>query len=384
MLIFQNNFQHFIIFYMYSKRKYCCLFFIIVFFFSPFVSDGQNSSSPNFLISESGNFGFIITHRNNIGNLIKGHIYGPELSFIIPTNGSKPWHQIHKYPEIGLSFIHLYLSNPTQLGNLEALYPYVNFRLNKLQGKLNLNFRVGVGLAFLTKSFDRIENHQNNVIGSRLNGAVILRFNANILLTKALRMETGMGLTHASNGAIRTPNLGLNMATVNLGLTYAFGNKELNIEPHTFAPSYKKWQSSFIAVLGLKELETPGGNKYLAVGVQANSYRIINNKINFGAGIEMAYNNATKKMWLNTSILNKSTADIIQVGAKICYSYNLTRLSMPIDFGVYVYKKQTYNGMFFHRIGLRYLLNQHLVINATLLTHWAKADYFEWGLGYQF
>ena len=39
---------------------------------------------------------------------------------------------------------------------------------------------------------------------------------------------------------------------------------------------------------------------------------------------------------------------------------------------------------FFHRIGVRYMLTKHVIANVTLYTHWAKADYFEWGLGYEF
>jgi len=319
-----------------------------------------------------------------MANLIKGHIYGAEVNYIFRTDGCQPWHQVHKYPEIGVCFLHLYLANPVQLGNLEALYSYTNIRMNKLNRKVSLNLRIGVGLAYLTKAFDRLENHQNGAIGSHLNGFANFRLNTNVMFLKAWRLDAGVGLTHASNAAMSTPNLGLNMATVNLGLAYAFGNKTCTYRKDSIPPTEKKWQPSVIGVFGLKELENPGGPEYLAYGFQANFYKPLNYKNKIGGGIEIAYNNATKQVWKNDSITKNDFKDIMQAGLKFSYSFNMNRLSLPIDFGMYVYKKQAYNGIFFHRVGLRYLVTKHIIANFTLLTHWAKADYFEWGLGYQF
>lgn len=357
---------------------------IIILLFCVASSHAQNLPSHDFLISGQGHYGYIISHRDNMANLIKGHIFGAELNYIFRTDGCQPWQQIHKYPEIGVCFLHLYLANPQQLGNLEALYPYTNIRLNKLKRKVSLNLRVGVGVAYLTKAFDRIENHQNGAIGSHINGFVNLRLNSNVMLSNSWRLDAGVGLTHASNAAMSTPNLGLNMVTVNLGLGYAFGNKICTFRKDSIYPAEKKWQPSIIGVFGIKELENPGGPEYLAYGIQANLYRTLNYKNKMGGGIEMTYNNATKQVWINDSVITDKISDIVQAGVKISYSFTMNRLSLPIDFGVYVYKKQAYNGMFFHRVGLRYLVTKHLIANVTLLTHWAKADYFEWGIGYQF
>jgi len=366
-----------------SGRLRSIITIIVILLLSTF-SKAQNSPYHDFLISGQGHFGYIISHRNNMANVIKGHIYGAELNYIFRTEGCQSWEQVHKYPEIGVCFLHMYLANPQQLGNLEALYPYTNIRLNKLNRKVSLNLRIGVGLAYITKAFDRIENHQNGVIGSHFNGFVNLRLNSNIMLSKAWRLDGGLGLTHASNAAIRTPNLGLNMVTLNLGLGYAFGNKICTFRKDSIPPVKKGWQPSVIAVFGFKQLENPGGPEFTAYGIQANLYHTLNYKNKLGGGIEMAYNNATKQVWINDSVSNAQTSDIIQAGVKISYSFNMNRLSLPIDFGVYFYKKQAYNGIFFHRVGIRYLVTKHIIANVTLLTHWAKADYFEWGIGYQF
>ncbi|HSH66040.1 MAG TPA: hypothetical protein VLB84_09630, partial [Bacteroidia bacterium] len=152
----------------------------------------------------------------------------------------------------------------------------------------------------------------------------------------------------------------------------------------SIAPCKKTWKMSIIGVTGVKELEIPGERKYLAYGLQMNAYKRLNYKNKLGGGIELTYNNSTKREWYNDSIYNPSFTDILQVGAKFSYAYVLHKVSLPIEFGVYVFKKQPVNGMFFHRIGFRYMVNKHLIANLTLLTHFAKADYFEGGFGYEF
>jgi hypothetical protein len=349
----------------------------------PFFMKGQNSPTENFMISPQGHVGYIISQHNTMGHLIKSHIYGAELNYVFRTDGSKPWQQIHNYPEIGVCIVHIYLGNSQQLGNLEALYPYLNIRLNKLSKKVALNLRMGAGLAYISKPFNRITNHQNNVIGTHLNGFVNLRLNTTFVLTKSWRLIAGLGLSHASDGATKLPNLGLNMPTINLGVAYAFGNKVLQLKKDSIAPAIKKWDASIVAVAGVKEIN-PDGAEYMAYGLQLNIYKTLNHKNKIGGGIETSYDNAIKKYLSDDSVNTTKPGDIIKGGVKFCYAFTIGRLSLPVDFGIYFYKRLPSDDLFFHRIGARYMITKHLIANVTLLTHWARADYFEWGMGYQF
>lgn len=362
--------------------KSIALFFI--FFVMCIYTNAQTAPSKDFIVSGQAHYGYIIGHRSNMAHLIKGHIYGAELNYIIRTTGSKPWHQIHNFPEIGFCALHLYLANPKQLGNMEAIYPYANIRLNNHNKKIAFNLRLGVGLTYITKPFDRLSNHQNAAIGSALNGFVNIRFNAHTYIKKAWRIDAGVGLTHASNGAFTSPNLGLNIVTVNLGVGYAFGNKIIEHKKDTISKCTKRWEPSLIVVTGIKELGEPEGSKYMAYGLQANLYKILNHKNKLGTGFEFTYNFANKQKWINDSLPSPSFSDIFQVGTKLSYSFNMHRVSLPVDLGVYIFKKQDFNGTFFHRIGVRYMVTKHLIANVTLRTHLAKADYFEWGIGYTF
>jgi hypothetical protein len=359
-------------------------YILIISLFTSAIAKAQYQPSKDFILAGQGHYGFIIAHHSSIAYLVKGHIYGGEMNYIFRTDGCKPWQQCHNYPEIGFCAVYLYLANPQELGNLGAVYPFINLRLNKPEKKVSLKLRLGTGFACITKPFDRLTNPKNELIGSHVNGFVNIRLHTSIALSSALRLEAGIGLSHASNGAYTTPNLGLNMATVKAGLGYTFGNKACIYKRDSLSKYQKQWHPVIIGTVGFKELETPLGSRYTAYGIQFNLYRRVTHKSSFGGGIEAAYNEATKTVWHDDSVSSPTFGQIAQVGAKVGYAFNIDRLSLPIEFGVYVFKKQEYNGLFFHRIGFRYMVTKHIMANVTLLTHWAKADYFEWGMGYQF
>ena len=115
------------------------LLFLCILFLVTALAQAQNTPSHDFVLSVQGQTGYAIAHHSNMTQLIKGHLFGGELDYIFRTDGSKPWQQIHRYPEIGMCAIHLYLGNPQQLGTLEGLYPFTNIRLNSLSRKISLN-----------------------------------------------------------------------------------------------------------------------------------------------------------------------------------------------------------------------------------------------------
>lgn len=345
----------------------------------------QNSPKKDFTILADAHCGYIISHRGSIVHLIKGQIAGGELTYVFRTSGKKPWQVLHGFPEFGMSYMHLYLANPSEIGNLDALYPYMNLRLNKQKRKFKMYLRLGLGVAYMSKPFDRITNHKNNAIGSHFNGYVNIRFSSSYMLSKSWRLDSGIGLTHASNGAVKTPNLGLNMATLNLGVGYVFGNKNIEMRKDSMMPKLtKRWHPSVLGIFGFKEMEHPLGNKYMAYNLSGNLYYAASHKTRFGTGVEFVYSNATRKNLEYDSVSTERIKDVIKIGVKGSYAFHVDRISIPIDFGYYVYQNDNLKEHFFHRIGVRYMLTKHVIANVTLYTHWAKADYFEWGLGYEF
>lgn len=87
---------------------------------------------------------------------------------------------------------------------------------------------------------------------------------------------------------------------------------------------------------------------------------------------------------VNDSILSPEKVKSFKAGITLDYELLLGRLSIPMEMGFYIPDGFNYDGFFFHRFGWRYKLTDKWRASLTLKTHFAKADYIEWGLGYTF
>jgi hypothetical protein len=314
--------------------------------------------------------------------LIKAHVPAMELDYIKKPTGTLPWQQAYHCPEMGIAFFYGWLGNPTQLGDMIGVYPFINFHLQRSYREA-LYLRVGMGYAYLPVTFDRLTNHKNDVIGSHINSMLNIRLNSHFYLSDKMRIEAGLGVTHCSDGNFTTPNLGINLLTVNTGLSYCL--KPSKSAPKVFTDSAKrKPQNEFIAGVGLSQTEPPGGPRYGAITLSYLRYYPLSSKSKLGGGIDVFYNNANIALLATDSIYLKSSFQNVQVGIKATYELTINKVSLPLELGTYLYTKYKDGGVIYDRIGLRYYANKHFIGNLTLLLHVASAVYIEWGVGYRF
>jgi hypothetical protein len=239
-------------------------------------------------------------------------------------------------------------------------------------------------LGFLTKSFDRVDNFKNNAIGSHINAFINFRLLNEWNVGKNYKLQSGLSLTHFSNGAFKMPNLGVNVPTIFLGLSKSFNYDKMAYVPDTCSSLKKHWNISIIAGSCVTETEPPVGIKYFAgtFGVQLERY--FNNKGMWLIGAEIGYNGGNKQRLTGDSIFITKKSELVQTGIKAGYSFTIGNLHLPVEMGYYTTTLYKGNGPFFHRIGMRYYFANNFIANITLKTHWAKADYIEFGIGYRF
>jgi Lipid A 3-O-deacylase (PagL) len=261
-------------------------------------------------------------------------------------------------------------------------YPFMNFHLNR-NYKERLYFRVGAGLGYMPVIYNAETNHKNDVIGSHINAMVNFRLNCHFYLSDNVRLETGVGLTHCSNGAYQTPNLGINLITANTGISYCFSGAKRSVEkPFIDTAKTKKIENDIFVSSGLSEIEPPGGKKYLDLTLSYIAFKRLNSKNKLGLGVDV-FNNQANIARLHVDGVYPTTLAITQYGVKAAYELRLGNLSLPIEIGSYLYTLYVGNGYLYSRLGLRYYAGKHIITNLTLLTHTAKADFIEWGLGYK-
>lgn len=343
------------------------------------------TGSKNFYIKAAPTYGFIMEHRSTIGNLVNGYIPAMEIDFIKPTYGNKKWHLENNLPEIGLAFNVMDFANPRQLGQCFALSPFIDIPLNKKPKKSRVILRICWGVSYITRKFDIENNPKNIAIGSNWNTYVQWKWFWHMNLNSKIRLEPGLAFTHASNGRGQVPNLGLNVVSLNLGITYKINKDNGNAKLQDSASVWPSKHELLVwNAVGFNERDPPGSPKYFANTFGVNYYYNHRNTHKFGLGADVSYDTQNTYHLETSGYPAKSWADILQLGIKLCYAYNVGRVSFPIEMGYYAISKPKEDGAIFHRIGIRHYCKNGLMINFTLKSHWAVASHFEYGLGYRF
>jgi hypothetical protein len=336
-------------------------------------------------------FGVIIPHRESMIHLVTGHIVSTEI-YIEKCGYQKKWNDKYRYPTSGISFYHGYLASPDVLGNAFALDFYSNLHLVKKKRFL-FDLRLASGLGYLTKTFDPQENNHNVAIGSKMNISIGASFDLKFAITSKMQLATGLSLKHFSNGSFSTPNLGINIPVWMIGLKYHisdFSYREYSIPDTNVIHHLKKQflphqKFSITAGLGAKEIYPAGGNRYGTYSLEFNVIHYATYKSGFSAGIDFIHNVALYKHALYLDTLSElSQKQFTQAGINIGYVQTFDDFELFIQNGFYLVNKYNKDGGIYQRLGGRYYFNRNIVCHFALKTHFAKADYFELGMGYYF
>lgn len=145
------------------------------------------------------------------------------------TNGSQAWHRWYGYPRVGWTISVLDYGNREVLGRAYSLHPFLDIYILRSR-RWTLLWRTSFGLALIDRRFDRVNNLENNAIGSPINNHASLNLLTEIKVSPILWIRAGGTLSHNSNGRLQVPNLGLNTAKIRIGATYQLNSSERLLE----------------------------------------------------------------------------------------------------------------------------------------------------------
>jgi hypothetical protein len=354
---------------------------------SPLYAQAQNAimGHPDWLIKPSYDQCFIMVHRANVAHLVQGYPSVFELNVAKPTLGNKLWQIENNLPNLGVSFQYIAFKNPEELGSAFALAPYVEIPLNKMDKPSRLYMRLCWGVSYLSKDFDMADNHKNVAIGSKWNAYVQFKWFWQIPISKTIHFEPGFTFNHASNGKIQNPNLGLNVMGISAALNFRIpGKTQVQFSKIDSATKVRsKYELLVFSAVGMNERTIEGeqlGTFVFSTALQRN----IRNTHKFSLGMDCYYDENYQTDYYNAYGDYAEGIDRWRISARLGYSYNVGRLSFPIEVGYYIFQKTNPDAMLVSRIGLRYYFANGLVAHWGLRTHYAVAYNFEFGLGYRF
>lgn len=360
-----------------SIFKYRLFLFFILFFKIGLAQD----SIPKFGFSTTFHHGFITPHKPLVNEIIKGHTQILELSFFKNTSGNRQWEQYFNHPQVGVSAFLINTGNQESLGNAYGILPFVEFPLNNWKIKWHLKF--GFGLGYIEKPFNRIDNFKNLAIGSHLNALIFANSLWKIPISNQLNSSFGLSLTHFSNGSLKRPNLGINLFSANLGIGYSFGSKNQKVAFNNLNKE-KKWDTYAALSMGVKEIPPIGGDKYMVYSFVFQKVKTITNKSGFGFGSDVFYNTSLEPLIIRVQNEDKGLIGNVRFGLHGAYELSLAKLALQLQVGTYLYSAYKDNGNIYSKLNSRYFLTDKLYLNLSLKTHYAVADFIEYGIGYKF
>lgn len=349
-------------------------------------SNGQSTATvtdkKRWSIQLSPGFGFLIAHRPSITYLQQRHSRYAEAGFFRQTAGEAAWHSTYRYPRYGLVYRMIDPGNSKILGTGQALMARLIFPLSP-NGKGNLLAHFSYGIGYWEKPFNTIDNYKNLAIGSRINGAISAGLSFRKKILPQTDIYAGIDFMHFSNGSTRVPNLGMNFASILLGWTWHFGPESRPLPAQEIqATRNREW--SFYAAGAVKEKYPPAGKTYPVVALNGAYHRPLRRKGLLGGGVDVIADQSLPERIREEDLRGGLMEGALRFGIFASTGLRMGRWDGLFQLGGYLYNSYPKDGLIYNRLSLRYQAGSHLFLCMNLKSHYAKADYIEWGGGYRF
>lgn len=373
-----------------KNRFYFLLFNFAFCFTTAFAQTGKGVS-----VEGTFHYGKIFKHHSFLRYEVPPQSLGADLNFVFQTYGNQPWHELHNYPVLGLTLLYYHFGDKEVLGYAVGLCPNLTIYLAK-SGKFSIDGQIGAGPSYLSKPFNRLENPNNNAIGSHLNFNFYFRFSARWQLDPQWNIGTGISFTHYSNGAAKFPNFGINIPSLSLGARFT----PKPLEPTDFishgtpGKPDKRFGINITAGAGTKEISVIGGPSYPIYSFAVSGLYYLSKTNRLSLGLEHEINRSVYTFGRHLLVFRTeaearrgSNRNMLFVADEFLFG----PIGLRVQLGVYLhyYPELTpfplYNkwGFYYH---FPKILNSGIrpYLGTNIKTHLYVADYISLDLGVNF
>lgn len=337
-------------------------------------------------------FGQPIIYSDSLTSTLNKTFYAGDVRWGVQSDGERNQDQFLGFPTFGLGLYHAYLSSPDTLGRPWAAYAFYTGPIVRLS-RFTLGYDLAMGVAWNFAKFDPETNNKNDLIGSAVNvyfnGGIFLKYR----LSNRLDIAAAADFTHFSNGAMQTPNKGMNLRGGNVSLTYNFSSSKKSPKDYKRPAleqkdldKIKKYNEIDIgAAIGGKATnsEYGMGPKYFASSVVLDFNRRYHWIGKYGAGLDWFFDYSLSEDYEQEP--NTPNSKYMFVGIHLGHEIIISKVSFVTQAGTYLWKGSEAKGWFFFRLQFKYHFLPNWYATAALKTaNGFKADYGEFGLGHRF
>jgi hypothetical protein len=337
-------------------------------------------------------FGQPIIYSDSLTSTLNKSFFAGDLRWGVQTNGERKQDQFLAFPTYGLGIYHAYLNSPDTLGRPWAVYFFYSGPIFRAH-RFTLGWETAFGLAWNFSKFDPITNSKNDLIGSAVNayfnGGLFLKYR----LSNRLDVGAAVDFTHFSNGAMQTPNKGMNLRGGNISLAYHFNPASANfseprraeLEEKNIDKVQKSNEINFKVSIGGKATtrEYGTGPIYFASSYVLDFRRRYSWIGKYGAGLDWIYDSSLSEDYEGEE--NTPHSKYMFLGIHLGHELIISKVSVVTQAGTYLIKGTPAKGWFFFRLQINYHFLPNWSASIALKTaNGFKADYIEFGLGHRF
>ncbi|WP_298365885.1 acyloxyacyl hydrolase [uncultured Lutibacter sp.] len=360
-------------------------FLFLILFLSVYFGHCQSNSN---YIQADYFYGNILKQNPDAAVLLQGHPTGLFLSYNKRTFGEEAWQEHYNYPDFGYSIGYQDYKSSI-LGKLYSVYAHYNFYFTNKTSKNQLILRTGIGLAYNTNPYNKVTNNKNTAFGSTINSSTYFKlyFQRERILNN-LGVNAGLTFIHASNSNIKSPNSGMNVWAVTLGVNY---DLDATSQSKTYIPSpldkyFKqpiKYNFAIRGGINESEIIGTGVKPFFVLSVYADKRLNRKSAIQFGADL---YISPILKDYyeLNLTIPHtnlKETSDFSRIGIFVGHELFINKISIETQLGFYAKYPFEYGGRVYETLGIKRYINSKWFASLRLKAHAADAETVELGVG---
>lgn len=360
-----------------EKMHHLCIFLLLI--LSPFRKILPQPSQLYLVAEPVFHYGSIVPHHDFMHEFIEGPLVAGELKLGIQTTGKHAWERLYGYPCYGMGLYYGNIGNPEVLGNPFALYSFFDVPL--IRGRhLSFHTQMALGMAAGFRPYHPACNPLNLAIGSRVNVFFYYNFYVGIALSDRLRWIHGANFTHFSNGVLTLPNTGFYLLDYFTSLQYTLYSDPPSFKKDPMPSFHPSHEFYLMPAAGLKKTQIEGRSWFASTLTLGYYYQIGPiNKV--GTGVDFFYDTSLQESFSETE---PDFSDILRAGIFAGHELLIDRIGLVVNQGVYWYRKTRFYQQFYSRLAIRYHFPSGLIPSVAIKSHWGKADYIEWGLGYSF
>jgi len=344
-----------------------------------FASNGDTINSPVNLGIRS-HYGFIIPHAKEIKGISRSKPRGLDLDVSWLLLGKNAWNYCFCYPRSGFTFSYMDFDNPRVLGKAYALNyfiePFISY-----QNLVNLSFRAGMGMVYLTNPYDKVTNPDNLFYSSDISFTLLLNLAINVRLTKKINARVAGYYNHISNAGIKEPNKGINYPTLSLGIDYMLQDYHIPDREKVIKQLYDQKYTIQLSLFGTaKTYSTADQTRYPLLGFSITGERLIGRVSGLRLGAEFVADYQLKENLQRNNIDRDFKRGALLAG----HNLHIGRLSFSQVLGIYIYSPFKAKDPVYQRWGFTYSITDNIFAGINLKAHRHVADFMDARIGYVF